>query len=228
MIAVYTVLRKELIELIGDRESLSGPLVQGGIVLFTVGVLVPSLGKSIWTDPNAPVVLFQLFPATIASMIAADAFAGERERGTLETLLATPLEESAVFVGKTLAALSVGLFVSVSSLVCALVVANIRFGATMLSPRAFASVIVGSIAASLFTSSVAVAISSRVAVARSAQQIAAMAAIMFVFGSATLLEQAPALSAGTLMLVDGSVAIVALALLGLSSRSFRRDRLFQG
>ncbi|MBX7185619.1 MAG: ABC transporter permease [Vicinamibacteria bacterium] len=222
---VLTVLRKEVLEILGNRHSLRGPLVQGAIVFLLTGVIVPR-SASMWSDPVAPVLLLQLFPAAIASMIAADAFAGERERRTLETLLATPASEMAIFLGKTLCAVSVALLVSCASLISALLVANLHLGPTSLSPAAGLSVILGSVAAALFTSSLAVAISSRVDVARSAQQMASMAAIAFVFGGATLLRQVESLTPSKLLGIDAVVTGVALTILALSTRGFRRTRLF--
>jgi ABC-2 type transport system permease protein len=226
MNAIYTVLRKELIELFGDRESLRGPLLQGVILILLVGVIVPALDASIWTGTAASVILFQLFPAAIASMIAADGFAGERERRTLETLLATPLPESAMFIGKTLSAVVCAVLCSMLSLLSALVVANIRFGPTFVSPTILATVLGGSVAASLFTSAVAVVISSRVEVARSAQQISSMAALLLIVGCATLLERGGTVGAATLLRADLAVAAVAFALLAVSAGAFRRERLF--
>lgn len=54
---------------------------------------------------------FLLIPLMTASVIAADSFAGEKERSTLETLLFTPVDSLSLFTGKVLAAFlpSVGL-----------------------------------------------------------------------------------------------------------------------
>ena len=48
--------------------------------------------------------LFLVVPLMVASVIAADAFAGEKERGTLEALLHAPVRERDLFAGKLLAA----------------------------------------------------------------------------------------------------------------------------
>ena len=226
MSATFAVLRKELLEILGNRDSLRGPLVQGGIVFLLAGVIVPR-SASMWSDPVAPILLFQLFPAAIASMIAADAFAGERERRTLETVLATPVTEMAIFMGKTLCAVSLGLFVSMVTLTSALIVASLHLGQTPLSAARVASVIVGSFSASLLTSSVAVAISSRVDVARSAQQIASMAALTIIFGGDALLRQVEVLTAQRLLGIDATAIALALVILAISARTFRRSRRFE-
>ena len=48
--------------------------------------------------------LFLLVPFIVANVIAADSFAGERERHTLESLLYTPPDDATLFAGKLLAA----------------------------------------------------------------------------------------------------------------------------
>ncbi len=227
MSAIWTVLRKELLEVFGDRHSLRGPLLQAGILLLLVGVIVPALDESIWTSTAAPVLLFELFPAAIASMMAADAFAGERERRTLETLLATPLPENAAFIGKTLSAVTFALGASLTSMAAAALVAGIRFGGVFLTPLLVLSVIHGAIAASLLTASIAVVISSFVDVARSAQQISSMAAMLLIFGAASLVERTPHATLALLFRADIVVIVLALTILMVGARMFRRDRIFE-
>ena len=45
--------------------------------------------------------LFLVLPLMVASVIAADSFAGEKERKTLEGLLYTPTTDQELFLGKT-------------------------------------------------------------------------------------------------------------------------------
>lgn len=55
-------------------------------------------------------------PATCAVILAADVFAGEKERKTLETLLALPVPESKLYFGKTFAIISLIFALSSGSL----------------------------------------------------------------------------------------------------------------
>lgn len=48
--------------------------------------------------------LYLVVPLLVATVIAADSFAGERERGTLELLLHAPVTDAELFVGKVAAA----------------------------------------------------------------------------------------------------------------------------
>lgn len=64
---------------------------------------------------------FLLIPLMTASVISADSFAGEKERGTLETLLFAPVDMLSLFAGKVLAALIPAVGLSLATLaLCAL------------------------------------------------------------------------------------------------------------
>lgn len=57
--------------------------------------------------------LFLVLPLMMSSLVAADSFAGEKERGTLEALLYTPTSDLELFVGKCAGAWSLAVAVSV-------------------------------------------------------------------------------------------------------------------
>lgn len=52
--------------------------------------------------------LFLVTPLAVSTVLAADSFAGERERGTIEVLLAAPLDERELFLAKALGSLAPG------------------------------------------------------------------------------------------------------------------------
>ena len=106
---VLIVLRKELAELLGDWASVYGALIQTGILIAICGVIVPADKPAIWWLPSQLALMYGAFPAVVAATLAADSFAGESERHTLETLLATPLRENAIFIGKLLAAITMAM-----------------------------------------------------------------------------------------------------------------------
>lgn len=56
--------------------------------------------------------LYLLVPLMVSTVIAADSFAGERDRGTLEPLLHTPTTDGELFVGKFLSAWTPAMVVS--------------------------------------------------------------------------------------------------------------------
>ncbi|MDX1613414.1 MAG: ABC transporter permease subunit [Candidatus Promineifilaceae bacterium] len=69
--------------------------------------------------------LFLVLPMMVASVIAADSFAGEKERKTLEALLYTPTSDGDLFVGKLLAAWLPALAVALLGFVAYGLVANL-------------------------------------------------------------------------------------------------------
>lgn len=68
--------------------------------------------------------MFLMVPAMVSSVIAADSFAGEKERKTLEALLYTPTTDRELLVGKLLAAWLPALAVTLAGFVLYAVVAN--------------------------------------------------------------------------------------------------------
>lgn len=82
--------------------------------------------RLVWISANfmlAPI--FLLVPALVSSVISADSFAGEKERGTLESLLFTPIDLGSLFVGKVAAALVPALAVTLGTFALATVAVNV-------------------------------------------------------------------------------------------------------
>jgi ABC-2 type transport system permease protein len=68
--------------------------------------------------------LFLIVPLMVSAVLAADAFAGEKERRTLEALLHLPVRDRDLFVAKLLTAYVPAIFVSWVGFVCFCLVAN--------------------------------------------------------------------------------------------------------
>jgi len=79
------------------------------VLLFTVYFFAP---------------FFLIIPLMVSSVTAADSFAGEKERKTLEALLYTPASDTELFMGKVLTALAPALAVSWSSFILYGIVVN--------------------------------------------------------------------------------------------------------
>ena len=69
--------------------------------------------------------MFLILPLMVASVIAADSFAGEKERKTLEGLLYTPTTDRELFIGKQLSAWIPAVAVAVGGFVIYGIVANV-------------------------------------------------------------------------------------------------------
>lgn len=91
-------------------------LEQQTIIFFLVYMLAP---------------MFLIIPLMVASVIAADSFAGERERRTLETLLYTPTSDRELFLGKLLSSWLPALGVTLVGFVMYAVMSNLAAWQTM-------------------------------------------------------------------------------------------------
>jgi ABC-2 type transport system permease protein len=231
MTDTWTVARKELAELFGERLSRRGAMVQAVVLTVGLGVLVPREMAPMWLSgsPEA-ILLFLLLPSIIAGGIGADAFAGERERRTLETLLATPLSDVAVVAGKAIAAITAALAVSVASLAAAVITVNVTAHPLSLfvpAPQIWAGALLGALASSCASTAVALALSLRTPVARSVQQ---MVSLLFVLPAVlgTLLSRRLGFEFTWPHVFELEAVVIVAGLAGLAAAAgrFHRDRLF--
>lgn len=174
--------------------------------------------------------LFLVVPLMVASVIAADAFAGEKERGTLEALLHAPVRERDLFAGKLLAAWLPAVTVGVVG--AALYAAVVTVAAWPLVGRAFLPAAVWlplvlwvGPAVALAGLGATVLVSARVRTFQEAYQIGGVVVIPVV---ALVIAQA------TGVMVVGARSLLALGallwaldagLLALALRGFTRERL---
>jgi ABC-type Na+ efflux pump permease subunit len=166
----------------------------------------------------------------VASVIAADAFAGEKERGTLEALLHAPVRERDLFAGKLLAAWLPAVAVGIAG--TALYAAVVTAAAWPLVGRPFLpagvwiplAVWVGP-AVALAGLGATVLVSARVRTFQEAYQLGAAVVVPVV---ALVIAQAAGvliLDARLLLLIGAIVWAVDAVLLWASLRGFSRERL---
>jgi ABC-2 type transport system permease protein len=75
--------------------------------------------------------MFLIIPLMVASVVAADSFAGEKERKTLEALIYTPTTDLELFIGKVLSAMIPALVVTLIGFLLYALTANIAAWPTM-------------------------------------------------------------------------------------------------
>ncbi len=123
---------------------------------------------------------FLIIPLMASSVIASDSFAGEKERKTIEALLATPLSDSELFLGKILVSFIPSMIVTTVSFLTYSTVVNIvsirLFDGRFLLPNLIWIMLIAGLAPTLALTSIGltVMISSRVKGFREAQQISAV------------------------------------------------------
>jgi ABC-2 type transport system permease protein len=210
------------------------------VVMAIFGVFLPMQAGVRFLDAGQLAAVVMLPVILIASVIA-DSFAGERERHTLETLLASPLSDRAILLGKVAAAVAWGWGASLVCLALGLVTVNLKFGhGTLLIFSASTGVVVVALSflLSLLMASTGVLVSLRASTVRQAQQILSMGFIVTVFAVAFGLRSLPgawqdwmnergaSISTSTLMALGlGTFLLIDLVILGVAMARFRRSQL---
>ncbi len=119
--------------------------------------------------------IFMTMPILTASVIAADSFAGEKERKTSESLLATPISMPELLLGKILASLIPTVFITISVFALYGVVVNelsmMYFDKAVLPTLPWIMMMLESPLLALAAISIVVIISSHVRGTKEAQQI---------------------------------------------------------
>jgi ABC-2 type transport system permease protein len=181
----WTVFQKEVKELILMREGLR----RGGfaILVFVAvfGIFLPlQMGRD-WIENPTTLLLWAWAPLFLVTGVIADAFAGERERHTLETLLATRLSDRSILVGKVLAAIAYGWGQALLSLVLGVITVNlaVRSGQFLFySPLALAGILILSFLGGGLAAGAGILVSLRAATVRQAQQTLSIAVMIIFFG----------------------------------------------
>ena len=230
---IWTMMWKESQDVLfqGGWRSLIRPLFVIGIM----GIYLPLQFGSQWVDLTPiGMVLLLWIPFFVVISFIGDAIAGERERHTLETLLASRMPDRAILLGKVVATVLYAWGMGVLSLLLGLVLVDLfrTQGNWMFYPLdLFVDALVLILLASVLGTSAGVLISLRVATVRQAQQILSIGTIVFVFGVTFVLRAVPpnVFSSLTyeqfLLIAMAFLAVLDAILLGLALVSFQRSRL---
>ncbi len=173
-----TIVWKEFKELLSQRPGLRGGWI--GLLFFIVvfGIIMPlQLGDAFIQSP-ATLAYWGWVPFILVSTIVADAFAGERERHTLETLLASRLSDRAILFGKILASMAYGWGLTIGCVLLGLITVNVAHGAgaLLLFPGWLAfSILSISFLITGFATGLGILISLRAPTVRQAQQTLSIA-----------------------------------------------------
>lgn len=122
---IYTVIWKEWRELLFQRGSLKTTILSWLPLILIFGLLMPIQIGTFWVDSPFTIAYWGWLPTLPAMALIADSFAGERERHTLETLLASPLSEVAILFGKIITVVIYGLLLTLIVLIASLISVNL-------------------------------------------------------------------------------------------------------
>jgi ABC-2 type transport system permease protein len=178
---IGTIMWKEFKELFHQRGRFRGGSIGVLIFVFGFGILMPLQTGPGWVESPIGLVFWAWLPYLLVSSVTADTFAGERERHTLETMLASCISDRALLVAKIGSAVVYGWGLTIANILVGLVTVNVAFseGNLLMFPPATMLGILGiSLLVAVFGAGLGVTISLRAATVRQAQQT--MGTIMFV------------------------------------------------
>jgi ABC-2 type transport system permease protein len=174
---------------------------------------------------------FLVIPLIASSVIASDSFAGEKERRTIEALLATPISDSEMFLGKMLVAFvaamlaTIGSFLVYASSVDA-ISAHLFQGRLILPSEAwFVLVFLLAPTVSLASVGLTVTISARVKGFREAQQINAILIVPILILIFSEVWVAVILGPFVIASLAASFGVVDLLMFWAGVRLFRREEI---
>lgn len=234
---LVSVVRKEVREFRRNRFVIGTMAVLPLVFLITPALTIfripdSASGPQVKAAVGVISLLLLIVPIVIPPVIAAYSVIGERDQGTLEPVLTTPVRASELLLGKALAAFLPS--VAISYAIYLVVLIGVRFGAAHVvrtvvfhPPQVLAQLLFTPLLA-LWSIWVGIGISTRASDARVAQQLSTVASLPLL-GFTSLLS---------FQLIKPSVPIaigLALALLAVDtaawrivSRLFDRERLVTG
>lgn len=231
---LLTMMWKELKDLLfqGGWRAWIRPILLVGIL----GVYLPLQFGLGWLELS-PIEMYVILwiPFSVIISFIGDAIAGERERHTLETLLASRISDRAILLGKVIVTVGYAWGMALVSLLLGLVLVNLLSGYGTWAFYHPLDVFLEALALSLLScvlgASAGVLISLRSATVRQAQQILSVGTLVLIFGGIFALRALPASFVSSLsysqflLLVIAVLAVLDAILLGLSLVSFQRSRL---
>ena len=237
---VITVALKELREIFTFGDARGRGKFGLVIVILVFGIVIPMQNGRDWVTSPISIMVWGWTPFLWVSGVVADLFAGERERHTLEALLATRLSDQAILFGKMLAAMAYGFTLTWVIMISSLITINIAFGRDgllfyplniTLGALVFSSLISG------LSASIGVLVSLRAGSARQAQQMmsAGMLVLFLPFMLIQFIPKAWLESIGTIVenvqplqvavWIALGLLVVELILITIARRLFQRSKL---
>lgn len=221
------------------RESLRNKMILFGAIflpLFMVGFATYMVyqGRGLDDLPtqvilfNTALMYFLLLPAIIPLAIAVYSIVGEKEQSSLEPLLATPISDLELFLGKALASVIPALVLNWASFGIFLAAASALLGGLpphVLTPPWLAAIFGLSPLLALFSVGVTMLVSSRASDARAAYQFSSFAILpgiipLIIYSSRKTLVSLFLVGAEGLVLVAASIIVLYFAI-----RVFSREQI---
>jgi len=236
------VVWKEWKEIILERSAGGSGFYRPLLLIAILGVFLPlRTGPERFFSPSQ-LPLYVFFSALVVTAVIADSIAGERERHTLETLLASRLSDRAILLGKIAASIAYGWLIAMLCVLFGVVTVNVtNWQGHVLIYRDWASWLILLLGPPLAAGTVATAgvlVSLRAATVRQAQQTLAVGFVVVFFGAVFGANMLPAAwkqwlagilaawpPARLVLAAAGVVLLVDLMLLVAVMARFEREKL---
>jgi ABC-2 type transport system permease protein len=242
---IFTVMWKEWKELLQFQGSSRSGLIGLLVMIAIFGIVMPLQWGTLWVESGASLTLWLVIPMMLAVTIVADTFAGERERHTLETLLASRLSDRAILLGKISAAVIFEWVITQLVFLVALIPTNIlhgRSGLILYTPAVALSGMLLSFLIACLVSMVGIMVSLRSSTVKQAQQklgisvfvIAYAVPMAVVYGLKYVPNEIRERVMGTFLsgdvalpalIVSAILAVLTLLLYAITKSRFQRARL---
>jgi ABC-2 type transport system permease protein len=221
------------------RESLRNKMVLFGVVLLPIvlvgtSVFMLTLGEGA-DDPVGQIILFNtslmyflLLPAIIPLAIAVYSIVGEKEQTTLEPLLATPISDTELFLGKALASVIPALIVNWISFGLFLILIRAIAGAIPLETLTLpwlASIFGLSPLLAMFSVGVTMIVSTRASDTRAAYQFSSLAILPGLIPLIVYSSQKTLVDMRLILLEGFLLVVVDIAVLYVAIKLFRREHI---
>jgi ABC-2 type transport system permease protein len=218
-------------------------LFQGGwrawtrpvLLIGILGVFEPLVSKGGWIKLSAlELAVFLWFTFFVIISVVADSFAGERERHTLETLLASRMPDFAIFLGKVVSVVLYGWGVMVIGLFLGAVVSNLAHGqgSFVFYPTDMLLFTLGlGLLVGIMGAGAGVLLSLRMSTVRQVQQTLSIGTLVFLGLLLALSQLLPKDFFVTytidqiLLMAGGVIVVLDVLLLGFSVARFQRAKL---
>jgi ABC-2 type transport system permease protein len=192
---VRTIIWKEWKELFLQRSTTRRGVLASLIVpLVVLGVIIPMQEGARWVDSSMGCIIWIIVPMFLVATMICDSFAGERDRHTLETLLASRLSDQSILFGKIAAYMMYGWGMAMGGLTLGLITVNVVHGhgrLLMFPLKSIAFTVIMSLLGAAFAGSGGVLISLRASTARQAQQTMSWVFMGLVFGTTFIAAKLP-------------------------------------
>jgi len=234
---VLTVMWKEWKELYAQYRKADLNLLVSVLAMVVLGAFPALQARERWMSSPMVLIFSGWVPLILVSSVIADAFAGERERQTLEPLLASHLSDTSILIGKIASAVSYGWGHALFMLLIGLITANVMDvggGFLFYSPSILIAGILLSFLGSGAAACAGVIVSLRAPTVKYAQQVLSSASmlvfvLLFIAARTAPIDwwgiSSKELVSNLIIYSTLILALLDLALFLIAKSRFRREKL---